>query len=62
MVATVRTTSSVVAMPTSALANWARMGANGMPAHRAATQNPTLISSGNGRGDRQQIADEQEPG
>ena len=46
MVATVRTTSSVVAMLTSALAIRARIGAKGMPAHRAATQNPTLISGG----------------
>ena len=46
MVATVRTTNSVVAMLTSALASRARMGANGIPAHRAATQNPTLISPG----------------
>ena len=45
-VATVKTTNSVVAMPASALANRARMGANGMPALRAATQNPTLISPG----------------
>jgi len=46
MVATVRTTNSVVAMLTSALANRARIGANGMPALSAATQNPTLISPG----------------
>ena len=46
MVPTVKTTNSVVATLTSALAILARMGANGIPAHRAATQNPTLISSG----------------
>ena len=46
MVAAVKTTNSVVAMLTSALANRARMGANGIPADRAATQNPTLISPG----------------
>ena len=44
--ATVRTTSSVVEMLTSALANLARSGAKGIPAHRAAMQNPTLISPG----------------
>ena len=33
-------------MLTSALASLARMGAKGMPALRAAMQNPTLISSG----------------
>ena len=60
MVAAVKTTNSVVAMLTSALANRARRGAKGIPALRAATQNPTLISSRNGRGYRQQIADEQE--
>ena len=42
----VRTTSSVVAMPASALASLARIGANGMPALSAAMQNPTLISLG----------------
>jgi hypothetical protein len=46
MVATVKTTSSVVAMLTFALASRATMGANGIPARRAATQNPTLISPG----------------
>ena len=46
MVATVKTTNSVVAMLASALASWARMGANGIPALSAATQNPTLISPG----------------
>ena len=46
MVAAVKTTNSVVAMLASALANRARRGANGMPALRAATQNPTLISPG----------------
>ena len=45
-VPTVRTTNSVVAMLTSALANRARIGAKGMPALSAATQNPTLISPG----------------
>jgi hypothetical protein len=46
MVAAVKTTNSVVDMLTSALANRARRGAKGIPAHRAATQNPTLISPG----------------
>ncbi len=46
IVATVKSTISVVAMLTSALANRARRGAKGMPADRAATQNPTLISPG----------------
>ncbi len=46
MVPTVKSTNSVVEMPTSALANRARRGAKGIPAHRAATQNPTLISPG----------------
>jgi hypothetical protein len=46
MVATVKTTNSVVDMLTSALANRARRGAKGIPALRAATQNPTLISPG----------------
>ena len=46
MVAAVRTTNSVVEMLTSALASRARSGAKGIPAHRAATQNPTLISPG----------------
>ena len=46
MVATVKTTNSTVDTRTSALANRARSGANGIPAHRAATQNPTLISAG----------------
>ena len=46
MVAAVKTTNSVVAMLTSALASRARMGAKGIPADRAATQNPTLISPG----------------
>ena len=46
IVPTVKTTSSAVAMLTSAFANRARMGANGIPAHSAATQNPTLISPG----------------
>ena len=46
MVATVKTTSSVVAMLTFAFASRARRGANGIPAQRAATQNPTLISPG----------------
>ena len=46
MVPKVKITNSVVAMLTSALPSLARMGANGIPAHRAATQNPTLISSG----------------
>ena len=46
MVATVKTTNSVVAMLTSAFAIRARRGANGIPAQRAATQNPTLISPG----------------
>ena len=45
-VATVKTTSSVVEMLTSALATRARRGANGIPAQSAATQKPTLISPG----------------
>ena len=46
MVPAVRTTNSVVAVLTSALASCARTGAKGIPAHRAAIQNPTLISPG----------------
>ena len=46
MVATVKSTNSVVDMLTSALANRARRGAKGIPALRAAIQNPTLISPG----------------
>jgi hypothetical protein len=46
MVATVKITNSVVATLTSALASRARRGAKGIPADRAATQNPTLISPG----------------
>ena len=46
IVATVKTTNSVVEMLTSALAARARRGANGIPAQRAATQKPTLISPG----------------
>ena len=46
IVAAVKTTSSVVAILASALANRARSGAKGIPAERAATQNPTLISPG----------------
>ena len=46
MVATVKTTNSVVDMLTFALANRARRGAKGIPADRAATQKPTLISPG----------------
>ena len=46
IVPALKTTNSVVAMLTSAFANRARRGAKGIPAHRAATQNPTLISSG----------------
>ena len=46
MVAAVNTTNRLVATPTSAFANRARIGAKGMPALRAATQNPTLISPG----------------
>ena len=46
MVATVKITSSVVVTLTSALASRAKRGANGVPADRAATQNPTLISPG----------------
>ena len=46
IVATVKTTSSVVEILTSALATRARRGANGIPAQSAATQKPTLISPG----------------
>ena len=46
MVATVKTTNRLVAVRTSALAKRARRGANGIPADRAATQNPTLTSPG----------------
>ena len=46
MVTAVKTTNSVVEMLTSALASRARRGAKGIPALRAATQNPTLIPPG----------------
>ena len=46
MVAAVKTTKSVVDMLASALANRASSGANGIPALRAATQKPILISPG----------------
>ena len=60
MVAAVRITNSVVEMLTSAFANRARSGAKGMPAESAAHTEADLDLSRNGRGYRQQIADEQE--
>ena len=62
MVATVRTTNSVVAMLTSALASRARIGSEGHARAQGGDTEPDLDLVGDGRGDGQQVADEQRAG